>query len=78
MSTHNICIRREIRKKLCGYPPLSVAMNIRLEFQNLNRKLIVLYSTQPHKRPFHTEIKFLPLFKIHIICHRKGAYVCKE
>ena len=26
MSTHNICIRREIRKILCGYPLLSVAM----------------------------------------------------
>ena len=26
MSTHNICISREIRKILCGYPLLSVAM----------------------------------------------------
>ena len=26
MSTHNICFRREIRKILCGYPLLSVAM----------------------------------------------------
>ena len=26
MSTHNICIHREIRKILCGYPLLSVAM----------------------------------------------------
>ena len=26
MSTHNICIRREIRKILCAYPLLSVAM----------------------------------------------------
>ena len=26
MSTHNICISREIRKILCGYPFLSVAM----------------------------------------------------
>ena len=25
MSTHNICISREIRKILCGYPLLSVA-----------------------------------------------------
>ena len=31
MSTHNICFRREIRKILCGYPLLSVAMaNCRL------------------------------------------------
>ena len=28
MSTHNICIRREIGKILCGYPLLSVAMVI--------------------------------------------------
>ena len=27
MSTHNICIRREIRKILCGYQLLSVAMD---------------------------------------------------
>ena len=27
MSTHNICIRREIRKILFGYPLLSVAMS---------------------------------------------------
>ena len=26
MSTHNICFRQEIRKILCGYPFLSVAM----------------------------------------------------
>ena len=26
MSTHNICFRREIRKLLCGYPLLPVAM----------------------------------------------------
>ena len=26
MITHNICFRREIRKILCGYPLLSVAM----------------------------------------------------
>ena len=29
MSTHNICIRREIRKILCGYPLLSVAMIVK-------------------------------------------------
>ena len=28
MSTHNICFRGEIRKILCGYPLLSVAMLI--------------------------------------------------
>ena len=27
MSTHNICFRGKIRKILCGYPLLSVAMN---------------------------------------------------
>ena len=26
MSTHNICFRGEIRKIICGYPLLSVAM----------------------------------------------------
>ena len=27
MSTHNICFHGEIRKILCGYPLLSVAMD---------------------------------------------------
>ena len=34
MSTHNICIRREIRKILCGYPLLSVAMLILYQTDN--------------------------------------------
>ena len=28
MSTHNICFRGEIRRILCGYPLLSVAMSM--------------------------------------------------
>ena len=28
MSTHNTCFRGEIRKILCGYPLLSVAMHL--------------------------------------------------
>ena len=32
MSTHNICFRGEIRKILCGYPLLSVAMRNRLKY----------------------------------------------
>ena len=28
MSTHNICFREEIRKILCGYSLLSVAMRV--------------------------------------------------
>ena len=30
MSTHNICFRGKIRKILCGYPLLSIAMGYRL------------------------------------------------
>ena len=30
MSTHSICFRGEIRKILCGYPLLSVAMKIQI------------------------------------------------
>ena len=33
MSTHNICFRREVRKILCGYPLLSVAMTTPLHLQ---------------------------------------------
>ena len=28
MSTHNVCFRREVRKIICGYPLLSVAMRL--------------------------------------------------
>ena len=43
MSTHNICICREIRKILCGYPLLSVAMD--------NRK-----KTTPESRTFASQL----------------------
>ena len=42
MSTHNICIRWEIRKILCGYPLLSVAMKwLPLVWESIS---IVLYT----------------------------------
>ena len=28
MSAHNICFHREIRKIICGYPLISVAVNL--------------------------------------------------
>ena len=34
MSTHNICFHGEIRKILCGYPLLSVAMGPFLELKS--------------------------------------------
>ena len=40
MSTHNICFRLEIRKILCGYPLLSVAMillNFSKAFDKVNQ-----------------------------------------
>ena len=35
MSTHNVCFHGEIRKMLCGYPLLSVAMYSNLHFINM-------------------------------------------
>ena len=35
MSTHNICFRGEIRKILCGYSLLSVAMAGQVDFDHL-------------------------------------------
>ena len=35
MSNHNICIRREIRKILCGYPLLSAAIHVHEALGNL-------------------------------------------
>ena len=47
MSTHNICFRGEIRKILCGYPLLSVAMGqCRLHIQpSLSKLFRVKYDT---------------------------------
>ena len=39
MSTHNICFRREIRKILCGYPLLSVAMILVVNTQTCQASL---------------------------------------
>ena len=47
MGTHNICFNREIRKTLCGYPLLSVAMNSSLISR---RKHMLWYSLEaPHR-----------------------------
>ena len=35
MSTHNICFHEEIRKILCGYPLLSVAMVIWIKYLSI-------------------------------------------
>ena len=48
MSTHNICFRGEIRKILCGYPLLSVAMDL---WKNIYRgKLTLKEKKQPFKK----------------------------
>ena len=55
MSTHNICFRGEIRKILCGYPLLSVAMYTQI------------YSTvfiTPDKTIFFFSIKIANIFLI--------------
>ena len=40
MSTHNICFSLEIRKILCGYPLLSVAMH-NIHFHEEMRKIFI-------------------------------------
>ena len=40
MSTHNICFRQEIRKILCGYPFLSVAMKNDINMVCLNKQIV--------------------------------------
>ena len=46
MSTHNICIRKEIRKILCGYPLLSVAMGLPKLLQILGHYNSLSYLSQ--------------------------------
>ena len=42
MSTHNICFRGEIRKILCGYPLLSVAIRNKMISEFFSKKKICL------------------------------------
>ena len=42
MSTHNICFRGEIRKILCGYPLLSVAMCAGRAFTGITSGVLLL------------------------------------
>ena len=44
MSTHNICFCGEIRKILCGYPHLYVAMQLHKN-QNLEYKAFEIFRT---------------------------------
>ena len=44
MSTHNICFRGEIRKILCGYPLLSVAMNATCEGNTIVQGMCICYA----------------------------------
>ena len=55
MSNHNICFCQEIRKILCGYPLLSVAMRNNLESKQSKACLYKLYSKKIDKRQNHTE-----------------------
>ena len=41
MSTHNICFHQEIRKILCGYPLLSVAMKFCYKNMALDKMLFL-------------------------------------
>ena len=56
MSTHNISVRREIRKILCGYPLLSVAM-IKWHMQMVYPQIRLLFQEQSdqglHSLPVH-------------------------
>ena len=50
MSTHNICFRGEIRKTLCGYPLLSVAMKICFHGKvrkNMNMYTLLIWRYNP-------------------------------
>ena len=53
MSTHNICISREIRKILCGYPLLSVAMKI---FYYDIRAFLACCTSNTYKEELHQDL----------------------
>ena len=57
MSTHNICFRREIRKIICGYPLLSVAM------------VNISWSSIPYKFQMYLHFSVLTSF-LHIFVSR--------
>ena len=42
MSTHNVCFRRQIRKILCGYSLLAVAMCIALDKRGYQENISII------------------------------------
>ena len=72
MSTHNICFRGEIRKILCGYPLLSVPMQIcKLPRPSSFSAIITktrLYNFDPLKPHFYTvKLGFTGVYNIFLI-----------
>ena len=65
MNTHIICFRGEIRKILCGYPLLSVAM----KYESQHEKMYLLtcapnkYSNQP--------VQPGSLIRVFVVCMKK-------
>ena len=55
MSTHNICFRREIRKILCGYPLLSVAVHCIIESLHFSSSGYDFIMSQGCKTTNHNE-----------------------
>ena len=76
MSTHNICIHQEIRKILCGYPLLSVAMihcicdNAPAIVKNFARRGVVNPSLAEHDMPcLSKQCRRSQLIWICPVCH---------
>ena len=62
MSTHNMCIRGEIRKIICGYPLLSVAMYGAGPKYSVN--LSPYHTSRVERKTMVTQTYFLkPLFR---------------
>ena len=57
MSTHNICICREIRKILCGYPLLSVAVYCMGKMGKKKKISVSWFSLTQHTSPLSGRIQ---------------------
>ena len=68
MSIHNICISREIRKILCGYPLLSAAMVVQIFIIN-SPSFIIYFRMHYFTRIVPLWIPSILLIAQHVIGH---------
>ena len=68
MSTHNICFHGEIRKTLCGYPLLTVAMNLHNSYTVFTLSFLTVKPAQT------LQTDPMSLIRFYSVCQSSGNF----